>query len=64
LKLLFCLVQTTVFFLILLLGSSAFTNFQCLIPSDDTIIAGDRKDLQLDLIFMLPFEQVSSILSG
>lgn len=55
-KLLFSLVQTTVFFLILLFGSSAFAHFQCLIPSDDMIMAGDSKDLQLDLIFMHPFE--------
>lgn len=55
-KLLFSLVQTTVFFLILLFGSSAFAHFQCLIPSDDMIMAGDGKDLQLDLIFMHPFE--------
>ena len=55
-KLLFSLVHTTVFFLILLFGSSAFAHFQCLIPSDDIIMAGDSKDLQLDLIFMHPFE--------
>jgi cobalt/nickel transport protein len=55
-KLLFSLVYTAILLLILLFGSSAFAHFQCIIPSDDMIMAGDSKDLQLDLIFLHPFE--------
>jgi cobalt/nickel transport protein len=34
----------------------SFAHFQCLIPSDDMVMAEDSKKVHLDLIFMHPFE--------
>jgi len=34
----------------------AVAHFQCLIPSDEMVMAEDKKEVHLDLIFMHPFE--------
>ena len=44
------------FIIMFFVALHTFAHFQCLIPSDDVVMAEDNREVSIELVFMHPFE--------